>query len=108
MTAASQSRSRVVLLTDDPLVEQLLRELLATVLPSVCIEVSTPADAPLTAADGAIIDHVVRGLPGFTVAQELRARGFRGGVVILEPDASPEFERRVLTIGPARALRRSD
>ena len=108
MSAPSASRSPVLLLTDDPALERIVRELIATTLPGISIDVSSPADAPLTPAQAAIIDHVVRALPGFTVAQELRARGFRGGLVVLDPAGAPELERRVLTVAPARAVRRGD
>jgi signal transduction histidine kinase len=108
MSGYDQPRSRVLLLTDEPALEQLVRELIATILPSISIDVSTPSDAPLTPADAAIIDQTVRALPGFTVAQELRARGFRGGLAIIDSGASPELAQRVLTVAPSRVVRRSD
>jgi signal transduction histidine kinase len=106
-TPIGTRRARVHLLTDDPALEQLVRELLATTLPSTLVDATTPAEAPLVPADAAIIDHTVRALPAFIVAQELRARGFGGGIVIIAA-AGDKAEERLLTVAPAREVSRSE
>ena len=104
---SGEARPKVLVITDEPDLERIVGELLATMVPSVVVEPATPADAPLTEASYAIIDHTVRALAGFIVVQELRARGFRGGVVLLDSAPSPELEHRLLSVAPARAVART-
>lgn len=106
MTGHSEPRPKVLVITDDPDLERILHELLATVAPSVVAESATPADAPLTEASYAIVDHTVRALPGIIVVQELRARGFRGGIVLLDSAPTPDLEHRLLSVAPARPVAR--
>ena len=108
MTAAVAERPRILVLTDEPVLERLIRELLATMLPSLAVEGTTPAEAPLAGADYAVIDHAVSELPAFTIAQELRARGFRGGLVLLHAGGVDEPESRLLTIAPATRVERTE
>lgn len=102
------SRPRVLVITDDRSLERIVRELLTTMIPAADVEASTVADAPLVKGDYAIIDHAVCAVSAFTVAQELRARGFEGGLVLLHGPAAPELDQRLPTIAPARSVRRGD
>jgi signal transduction histidine kinase len=109
MTAAAVARRpRILVITDEPVLERLIRELLGTILPSAAVEGTTPAEAPLAAADYAVIDHAVRAAPAFSVAQELRARGFRGGLVLLESGLSSEPDSHLLSIAPAARVARTE
>ncbi len=98
----------VLLVTEDAGLEQLTRELLATVLPSASVTTSTLAMAPASDADIAIVDQTVRGLAGVTAVQELRARGFRGGIALLATACDPALEQRLLALSPARCVGRSE
>ncbi len=102
------ARLRVMLVTEDPALEQLVREIFATTLPSVSMVVSPLATAPASDADAAVVDQAVRGLDGVIAVQELRARGFGGGVVLLAADCNAGLEQRLLALGPARCVSRPE
>ena len=102
------ARLRVMLVTEDPALEQLVREILATTLPSVSMVVSPLATAPESDADAAVVDQSVRGLDGVVAVQELRARGFGGGLVLLAAECDAGLEQRLLALGPARCVSRPE
>ena len=108
MAATLDERVRIILLTDEPDLERILRELLATVLPSTILESVTPSTAAADHSDAAIIDQIVRSHDGFAMAQELRARGYRGGIVLLATSCTADVERRLLTVGPAGCVAREE
>jgi signal transduction histidine kinase len=101
------ARYRVMLVSEDAALEQLVREILATVLPSVSIETQPLAMAPASDAEAAILDQGVRGLSGVTALQELRARGFRGNVVLVAATCDAGMEQRMLALAPARCVERA-
>lgn len=102
------ARLHVLLVTEDAPLEQLTRELLATVLPSASLTTAALAIAPASDADIAIVDQTVRGLKGVTAVQELRARGYRGGVVLLAAVCDPAIEQRLLALAPSRCVVRAE
>ena len=101
------ARYRVMLVTEDAGLEQLVREILATLLPSVSIEMQPLATAPASDAEAAIVDQAVRGLAGVTALQELRARGFRGGAVLIAAECDAGMDQRMLALAPARCVERA-
>jgi signal transduction histidine kinase len=108
MATAVEPPVRIILLTDEPDLEHLMRELLATLLPSTTMESVTPSTATVDPSEAAIVDHTVRSHDGFAMVQELRARGYVGGIVLLATSCTADLERRLLTVGPARCLARAD
>ena len=103
------ARFHVMLVTEDAALEQLVRELVATALPSATLTTRTLSLAPASDADIAVVDQGVRGLTGVTVIQELRARGYAGGIVLLATtgcDAS--MEQRLLALAPVRCVVRAE
>jgi signal transduction histidine kinase len=102
------ARLGVLLVTEDAALEQLIRETLATVLPSATITTAPLATAPASDADVAIVDQSVRGLKEVTAIQELRARGFRGGIAFLAASCDAAVDQRLLALGPARCVIRSE
>ncbi len=101
------ARVTVMLVMENAALEQLTRELLATMLPSAGVTTVPLAVAPASDADLAIVDQNVRGLKDVTAVQELRARGYRGGVVLLGASCDPAAEQRLLALAPARCVARS-
>jgi len=95
-----------MLVSDDVALERIVRELLATMLPSALVTTTPLVDAPASNADVAIVDQSVRGLKEVTAAQELRARGFRGGIAFLSPACDPALQHRLDALGPARCVAR--
>ena len=106
--APGAGRLHVMLVMEDPGLEQLTRELLATVLPSASVATSTLAMAPASDAPFAIVDQAVRGLKDVTALQELRARGYHGGIVLLAASCEPAIEQRLLALAPARCVARTE
>ena len=103
---AGAARLGVMLVSDDVALERIVRELLATMLPSALVTTTPLVDAPASNADVAIVDQSVRGLKEVTAAQELRARGFRGGIAFLSPACDPALQHRLDALGPARCVAR--
>jgi signal transduction histidine kinase len=101
------ARLHVLLVTEDTPLEQLTRELLATTLPSASVTTATLALAPTSDAGLAIVDETVRGLKGVTAVQELRARGYRGGIVLLATACDTAMEQRLLALAPTRCVGRA-
>jgi signal transduction histidine kinase len=93
---------------EDTALEQLIRELLATTLPSAGVSTVALAMAPASDATIAVVDQVVRGLKDVTAVQELRARGYRGGIVLLAAACDPATEQRLLALAPTRCVARAD
>jgi len=103
------ARFHVTLVTEDSALEHLVRELLATVLPSAALTATTLILAPASDADIAIVDQGVRGLTGVTAVQEMRARGYGGGIVLLATGAcDPSMEQRLLALAPGRCVARAE
>ena len=103
------ARFHVMLVTDDAALEQLVRELLGTMLPSTSLTTRTLALAPESDADIAIIDQGVRGLTGAIAVQELRARGYGGGIILLATTGcDAAMEHRLLALAPARCVARAE
>jgi signal transduction histidine kinase len=102
------ARFGVMLVTEDDSLAELVREILATTLPSASMAVVPLATAPASDADAAIVDQTVRGLTGVTALQELRARGFHGGLVLLASACDSGIEHRLLALGPARCVARGE
>ena len=102
------ARLDVLLVMEDPSLEQLTRELLATTLPSASVTTAPLATAPAANADIAVVDQAVRGLKEVTAVQELRARGFGGGIVLLATACEPAIQQRLLALAPARCVTRSE
>ena len=109
MTGDSGAASiHVMLVIEDAPLEQLTRELLATVLPSASLTTVPLARASASDADVAVVDQAVRGLEGVTAVQELRSRGYRGGIVLLAPVCDATIEQRLLALAPARGIARAE
>jgi signal transduction histidine kinase len=106
--APGAARLTVVLIMENPSLEQLTRELLATMLPSAAVSTMTLAMAPGSDADIAIVDQRVRGLKDLIAIQDLRARGYRGGMALLADACDPAMEQRLLALAPARCVTRAD
>ena len=102
------ARLRVMLVTEDAALEQLIRETLATVLPSATVTTAPLATAPASDADLAVVDQSVRGLKDLTAVQELRARGFREGIALVAASCDAAVEHRLLALAPARCVARQD
>lgn len=108
-SATGAARVSVMMVTEDAPLEQLVRELLATVLPSASITTRTLSLAPASDADIAIVDQGVRGLSAVTAVQEVRARGYAGGVILLATaECDPSMDQRLLALGPARCVARAE
>jgi DNA-binding NarL/FixJ family response regulator len=97
----------LLLVVDDAALEQLVRELLATVVPSASVTTASLANAPASEADLAIVDQAVRGLTGVTAVQELRARGYTGGIVLVAGACDRAIEQQLLALGPSRCVVRA-
>jgi signal transduction histidine kinase len=102
--APGAARLRVILVMENAPLEQLTRELLATMLPSAAVSTVTLAMAPAADADIAIVDQRVRGLKNMTAVQDVRARGFHGAIVMLAEACDPATEQRLLALSPARCV----
>ena len=102
------ARLGVMLVTEDAALERLIRETLATVLPSATVSTAPLATAPASDADLAVVDQSVRGLKDVTAVQELRARGFRGGIALVAASCDAAIEQRLLALAPARCVARPD
>jgi signal transduction histidine kinase len=102
------ARLRVLLVMEDSALEHLVREVLATTLPSASATTETLALAPASDADIAVVDQAVRGLTGVTAVQELRARGYHGGIVLLAATCDPATEQRLLALAPGRCVARAE
>ncbi len=98
----------VMLVTEDAALEQLIRETLATVLPSATVTTASLAMAPASDADLAVVDQSVRGLKDLTAVQELRARGFRGGIALLAASCDRAVAQQLLALAPTRCVARSE
>ena len=105
---AGAARLHVMLVMEDARLEQLTRELLATMLPSASLTTATLATAAASDADIAVVDQAVRGLKEVTAVQDLRSRGYRGGIVLLGAVCDSAIEQRLLALGPARCIARSE
>ncbi len=99
---------RVVLITDDPGLEKIIRELFAASIPSVVIESAQASAAGTSDSAAAIIDESIRGSPGLAAAQELRARGYRGGIALLTSVIDNHLDRRLLALAPAVSVGRME
>ena len=109
MTGDSGAASlHVMLVMEDASLERLTRELLATTLPSASLTTVPLATASASDADVAVVDQAVRGLKGVTAVQELRSRGYRGGIVLLAAVCDAAIEQRLLALGPARCIARAE
>lgn len=104
---AGAARYRVGIVTDDPALQQLVAEIVATHLPSAATEVIAFASAPAAGTDAMVVDAVVRGLSGVTALQELRARGYAGAVALLSETCDAPVAQRLLALAPARCVRRA-
>ena len=105
---AGAARYRVAVVTDDPGLQQLAAEIVATHLPSASTEVIAFAQASGSDADAIILDASVRGLGGITALQELRARGYAGAVALLSEECDAAIEQRLLALAPTRCVRRAE
>ena len=101
-------RHRVAVVMDDEGLMHLVREIIATHLPSATVEVVPFGGAAASEADTMIVDASVRGLAGVAAVQELRARGYSGAVVMLAARCDEALERPLLALAPARCVARAD
>jgi signal transduction histidine kinase len=108
MSDAAAASLHVMLVMEDAPLEQLTRELLATTLPSASVTTVPLATASASDADVAVVDQAVRGLKGVTAVQELRSRGYRGGIVLLAAVCDAAIEQRLLALAPARCIARAE
>ncbi len=105
---AGAARYRVGIITDDPALQQLIAEIIATHLPSATTEALAFAAAATVDTDAMVVDATVRGLTGVTALQELRARGYAGAVALVAESCDAALEQRLLALGPARCVARPD
>ena len=98
------ARFHVGIVTDDGALESLIREVLATMLPSASLELVPLAGAPSSDANVLIVDERSRGLAGATAVQEVRARGYPGAVVLLATACDSGLAHRLLALSPARCV----
>jgi signal transduction histidine kinase len=94
----------VMLVMENPALEQLTKELLATVLPSASVTTAAFGAAPASDADIAVVDQTVRGLKDATAVQEMRARGYRGGIVLLAASCDTAPDQKLLALAPTRCV----
>src|SRR5687768_756646 len=106
--APGAARLSVMLVMENAPLELLTRELLATTLPSAGVSSVALALAPSSDATIAVVDQSVRGLKDVTAIQELRARGYRGGIVLLAAACDPAIEQRLLALAPSRCVARTE
>jgi signal transduction histidine kinase len=102
------ARYKVGIVTEDAALEQLVRELLATMTPSASIDVVGFATGPASDADALIIDEAVHRLKGTTAVQEMRARGYAGGIVLLASTCDAGVDHRLLALAPSRCVARAE
>lgn len=102
------ARLSVMLVMENAPLEQLTRELLATTLPSADVSSVALALAPPSDATIAVVDQSVRGLKDVTAVQELRARGYRGGIALLAATCDPATGQRLLALAPTRCVARAE
>ena len=102
------TRYRVGMITDQADLAGLLREILATMLPSTSVDLLPFARAAASDVDAIIVDETVQGPKGGPNAvQDLRAGGYGGGIVLLAATCDPGIEQRLLALAPARCVVRS-
>ena len=97
----------VVLVSDESALEGIIRELFATSIPAVLVERAGVEAAVASASAAAIVDESIRGAPGMGAAQEIRACGYRGGIILLASRADPDLARKLLAIAPATSVIRA-
>ena len=109
MSDQGAARYRVAIVTDQSPLEQLVREIVATMLPSASAEPLPFAGAAGSAVDAMVVDETVKGPEGGVDAvQDLRARGYSGAIVLLAKTCDADVEHRLLALAPARCLARSE
>lgn len=97
---------RVVIVTEQAALEQIVREILATMIPSASVEHLPLARAAASGADALVIDDAGGASLGATVVQDARARGFAGGIALILASCDAAVEQRLLALGPARCVAR--
>jgi signal transduction histidine kinase len=94
----------VVLVSDEPTLEGLIRELFATSIPAVVVERTGLSAAVASPSVAVIVDQSIRGAPGLDAAQEIRGRAYRGGIILLTSGADADIDRKLLAIAPAKSV----
>ena len=94
----------VVLVSDESTLEGLIRELFATSIPAVVVERAGVSAAVASPSVAVIVDHSIRGAPGLAAAQEIRGRGYHGGIILLTSGADADIDRKLLAVAPAKSV----
>ena len=105
---AGAARYRVGIITDDAPFEALVRELLATVIPSASLERIALAQAPAADVDALVVDRGERSGSGLAAVQDIRGRRYAGGIVLLAASCDAALEHRLLALAPARCVTRAE
>ena len=95
---------RIAIVTDEEPLERVVRETLATMLPSATLERVAVGRARASKADAMIVDASVGGRTGVGAPQEIRAAGYGGAIVLLAPACDAALEQRLLAFTPTECV----
>ena len=107
-TAQQAAAYRVAIVTGEEALERVIREVLATMMPSASVEPLAFDRAAASKADAMVVDGSMSGRGGIGAVQQVRAGGYTGAIVLVVPGCDAALEHQLLALSPSGCVARAE